>query len=174
MGENKETGWNLGRQARAAAVVAVLVFALDQASKYYLIDFMAKAGGPVTITPWFNLVMVWNYGVSFGMFAQGSGASRWVLVGLTSAVTLWLIWWLRQPRSPLETLAVGWIIGGALGNITDRLIHGAVADFFDFHVAGMHWPAFNIADTGITLGVVLWLLSGWCAGAVKEKEAKEE
>lgn len=131
----------------------------DQVSKARLLDIMAANGfRAIEITGFFNLVMVWNSGVSFGMFNSGAETTRWLLTGLAVAVAIGLAVWLRGLTKRLPVFAVGLVIGGALGNVVDRLQYGAVADFFDLHVAGWHWPAFNIADAAITVGVVLLLL----------------
>jgi len=137
------------------AALAAAVCAADQASKPWLMGLVA--GGPVEVTPFFNLVMVWNSGVSFGLLQQ-EGDGRWLLIALAAAIVAGLSVWLwRRPGRRLA-LALGAVIGGALGNVADRLNYGAVADFFDFHVAGWHWPAFNIADAAIVLGVLGLLL----------------
>lgn len=138
--------------------LAALVFLADRASKAWLIDVMQENGGPIELTPFFNLVMVWNRGISFGLF-QADDTGRWLLVGLSLAIVVLLAVWLSRGETRAVMLALGAVIGGALGNVYDRiwLPQRAVADFFDLHVAGWHWPAFNIADAGITLGV-LWLV----------------
>lgn len=102
--------------------------------------------------PFFNIVMVWNEGVSFGML--GGGVMPLALVALAVMITGIFGVWLARTVRPLEALACALVIGGAVGNIIDRLRFGAVADFIDIHVAGYHWPAFNLADSCITLGIV--------------------
>ena len=133
-------------------VAAVLVVAADQASKLWVLA--AQSGLPVEIAPFFNIVLVWNRGVSFGMFGS---AGPLVLAALAGAVALVLVvWMLRSPRR-FEALALGAVAGGAAGNILDRLTRGAVVDFLDFHIAGWHWYAFNLADSAITVGIALLL-----------------
>ncbi len=110
----------------------------------------------IPVLPFFNLVLVWNRGVSFGMFGDGS-AGPWLLVLLAVGIVAALLWWLRKAEGLLSVASLGLIIGGAVGNVIDRLVHGAVVDFLDFHAAGWHWPAFNVADSAITVGVVLLL-----------------
>ena len=131
---------------------AVAVFAADQATKLWV---LAAAGGlPVEIAPFFNIVLVWNRGVSFGMFGS---AGPLVLAALAGAVAVVLVvWMLRSPRR-FEALALGAVAGGAAGNILDRLTRGAVVDFLDFHIGGWHWYAFNLADSAITVGVAMLL-----------------
>ena len=110
---------------------------------------------PVKVVPGFDLVMVWNYGISYGWFASHSQATRWILIALSllAAVLLW-IWLARQTRA-LIAAAIGLVLGGALANATDRLVHGAVADFFHLYVAGFSWYVFNIADMAIVAGVLV-------------------
>ena len=130
---------------------AVAVFAADQASKLWV---LAAGGLPVEITPFFNIVLVWNRGVSFGMFGS---AGPLVLAALAGAVAVVLVvWMLRSPRR-FEAVALGAVAGGAAGNILDRLTRGAVVDFLDFHIGGWHWYAFNLADSAITVGVAMLL-----------------
>jgi signal peptidase II len=124
-----------------------------------LIEFLNGLNfAPVEFTSFFRIVMVWNRGVSFGMFNSGEEVTRWVLTALAVGVSIALVVWLSRVRSRLPAVAIGLVVGGALGNALDRVIRGAVADFFDFHVAGWSWPAFNIADAAITVGVLLLVL----------------
>ncbi len=137
---------------RYGLAAAAAVFAADQASKLWVLA--AQAGLPAEIAPFFNIVLVWNRGVSFGMFGS---AGPLVLAALAGAVALALVvWMLRSPRR-FEALALGAVAGGAAGNILDRLTRGAVVDFLDFHVAGWHWYAFNLADSAIAVGVAMLL-----------------
>ena len=141
---------------RFGFLVAAIVLVLDQLSKIALIDLMRANPGGIVLTPFFNLVQVWNRGVSFGMLGGEwfGDNQRWILSALAIAVSVLLAFWLRKAERPIDRLALGLVIGGAIGNAIDRVIYGAVADFFDFHVAGWHWPAFNIADAAITCGAV--------------------
>lgn len=126
----------------------------DQASKWWMLDKVGIASRPpIEITSFFNLVMVWNKGISFGMFAGQEAA--WFLIIMALVIVAVLLVWLARCRERLIAAAIGLIVGGALGNVIDRLRFGAVADFFDFHLMGYHWPAFNIADSLIFIGVVL-------------------
>ncbi len=142
-------------------LLALLILVADQASKAPLLDLMAQYPGGIEITSFFNLVMVWNRGVSFGLFSDADDSRRWILIAAAAAITLWLLVWLWRGPNRLVALALGLVIGGALGNILDRLRFGAVADFFDFHLFGWHWPAFNIADCAIVVGVGLLLLDSF-------------
>jgi len=141
--------------------LALLVLIADQASKPWLLALMERNPGGVEVTPFFNLVMVWNRGVSFGLFSDDSDTRRILLILAASGITLWLLFWLWRGATRLVSVALGMVIGGAVGNIFDRLRYGAVADFFDFHLAGWHWPAFNIADCAIVVGVGLLLFDSF-------------
>lgn len=111
--------------------------------------------GEITILPFFNLVMVWNEGVSFGLFSNAGDLSLWILVALTIAITIWFTVWLFMTNILTQKIAITMVIGGALGNIIDRLRFGGVIDFLDFHAFGWHYPAFNLADSCIVLGVII-------------------
>jgi signal peptidase II len=142
------------RVKRFGWTMALCALALDQGSKWY---FLNKTDLPffqfTSITPFFDLVMVWNKGISFGMF---SGQNQpYLLIGISFAIILVLWRWLATARSTWISGACGLVIGGALGNVIDRLRFGAVADFFDFHIDIYHWPAFNVADSCIFIGVVI-------------------
>jgi signal peptidase II len=147
------------RGLRIGLLVALAVLALDQASKALA---LALLGGrpPVEVTGFFNLVLVWNPGVSFGML-QGLGETGpWLLTGFAVAVCVALLFWLARERRGLTRLALGLVLGGAIGNIVDRLRFGAVIDFLDFHAMGYHWPAFNVSDSAIVVGAALLLFDG--------------
>lgn len=137
---------------------AVAVFALDQVTKSAVLTASdGVSGWAVEVLPFFNLVTVRNTGVSFGLLSGGI-AAWWVLSAVALVVTAFLCRWLWRERSLLVATGLGLIIGGALGNVVDRWRHGAVTDFLDFHAAGWHWPAFNLADVGIVVGVgaIIW------------------
>ena len=148
---------------RFGLAVAAIVLVLDQVSKLALIDLLRANPGGIEVAPFFNLVQVWNRGVSFGMLGGEwfGNYQRWILTMLAIAVSALLGFWLSKAERPIDRLALGLVIGGALGNAIDRVAYGAVADFFDFHVAGWHWPAFNIADSAIVVGVALLLIDGF-------------
>jgi signal peptidase II len=145
---------------RLGLVVAGLVVLLDQLSKLAILLLLDHA---VAVTPFLNLVLVWNRGVSFGMFASAGALMPWLLSGLALAVVVALGLWLRRVEHPLAGSALGLIIGGALGNVIDRVRFGAVVDFLDFHALGHHWPAFNVADSAICVGAALLLVDGLLA-----------
>ena len=134
--------------------------AFDQLIKWAALEWFDFASHPVTVTPFFNLVLVWNRGVSFGMFSQAGAGAPWILSGLALAVVLGLLYWLRQAETRLIMVGLALVIGGALGNVIDRIRFGAVVDFLDFYIGDYHWPAFNTADSAIFIGAGLLLLDG--------------
>lgn len=140
--------------------VAAVVLVLDQLTKWLILEYVMQPPRVIEVTPFFNLVMAWNRGVSFGMFAHGADMMPYVLSLLALAICWLLFGWLRKVNDPWPAVALGMVMGGAVANVIDRLRFGAVADFLDFHVAGYHWPAFNVADSGIVVGVVLLLIDG--------------
>jgi signal peptidase II len=142
--------------ATAAGVVA-----LDQLSKaLVLTHFGGSAFAGDTVAPFFNLVLTFNRGMSFGLFntAPGSGGISAALFSLAAVIiVVGLVFWLSRVASPLLGFAIGLIVGGAVGNVIDRIRYGAVVDFLDFHIGTYHWPAFNLADSAICLGVAAML-----------------
>jgi signal peptidase II len=150
--------------------VAVAAALLDRVSKWVLLDLWPPPAGGLRLTPFFNLVMAWNRGVSFGLFDADWPGLPWLLSALALAIVAGLVLWLRKAEGPWLAAALGLIIGGALSNVVDRLVFGAVADFFDFHLAGYHWPAFNMADTAIVVGVGILLFDALFAGPERTKK----
>lgn len=143
-----------GPFSRFGAIVAVAAFAIDQIHKWWMLYvYEIGARKVVTITPFFDLVLVWNQGISYGLFQQDGELGRYVLIAVMILAVVFLIVWLAGCDSRLGAMALGLVIGGALGNIVDRVIHGAVADFFSFHAFGFHWYVFNLADVAIVAGV---------------------
>jgi signal peptidase II len=153
-----------GRHNFLGLALTVIALAADQFHKYWMIEvYRITEKEPVAVTPFLNLVMVWNPGISYGLFPAGSSSGRLVLVGISIAAVLALLIWMSNASSRLVAAGIGLIIGGAIGNLIDRLVYGAVADFFSFHYAGYYWYVFNIADVAITAGVIGlildWLLA---------------
>jgi signal peptidase II len=142
---------------RLGLVVAATVVVLDQLTKWAILTWLERA---IALTPFFNLVVVWNRGVSFGMLDSDGALAPWLLSGLALAVVVALLIWLRQVEHPLPAVGLGLIIGGAVGNVIDRVRFGAVVDFLDVHALGWHWPAFNVADSAICIGAALLLVDG--------------
>jgi signal peptidase II len=160
---------------RIGLLVAAVALVLDQVVKLiflYGVGWIDTLGQPgnghrVEVLPFFDLVMVWNRGISYGLLQAESDFHRWVLVAFAVGVTGFLIWWLRGIQDLRLAQAVGLIIGGAVGNVIDRILYGAVADFFLLHAFGYEWYVFNVADTAVVLGVVIMgfdlLITEWRA-----------
>jgi signal peptidase II len=140
---------------------AVLAFVADQGSKIALLygaGFRDMApGDKIPVLPFFNLVMVWNPGISYGLFPASGMLGTVILELATLAVIAFLAWWLWKSSDPVVVLGCGLIVGGGLGNLLDRLLYGRVADFFHFHGFGYDWYVFNIADLAVTLGAVAFI-----------------
>ncbi len=152
------------RRGRAALCLALAVAAvalvLDQASKWAIVELVMDPPRAIEVTEFFNLVLVHNTGVSFGLFGEQTAWKPWALGALAVAVSGALLYWLRREPEQFLALAVGLIVGGAMGNVVDRVRLGAVMDFLDFHLGTWHWPAFNMADSAITLGVAFLVFDG--------------
>lgn len=145
--------------------IAVVTLVLDQISKWWILSvFNLPSRGVVEVLPFFNLAMVWNRGVSFGLMAADGDLGRWLLVGLTVAISVGVLVWLRRAADVLTVLGLGLILGGAIGNIIDRIAYGAVADFVQLHAFGYSFYVFNVADAGITIGVALLLWDAILSG----------
>jgi signal peptidase II len=147
-----------GPLSRLGLAMALVAAAADQAVKLWLIFvYDLGARGVVTLTPFLSLVMAWNTGISFSLFPQTGPLGQWALLALKVIVMLLLWIWLARANSKLTALALGLIIGGALGNAIDRIAYGAVADFVLFHVTtatfSFNWAVFNLADAAIVVGV---------------------
>jgi len=143
--------------------VAAVVAVADQLTKLWILHFFAaRAGGPpvVAIAPFFNLVLTGNRGVSFGLFNNDATANMAIFTAVAGVIIVGLLLWLRRADTAVLRLGLGMVIGGAIGNVVDRLTHGAVVDFLDFHLGDWHWFAFNLADAAICLGVGALLLDG--------------
>lgn len=151
-----------GHASRIGLAVALVTAVIDQASKLWLLFvFDLRARGVVTLTPFLDLVLAWNTGISFSLFRQDGDTGRWILLGLTVVATILLVVWLARAASTATAVALGLIIGGAVGNAIDRLAYGAVVDFVRFHITTetfeFNWAVFNIADAAIVFGVVVLL-----------------
>ena len=135
--------------------IFLLLIVADQATKQVMLDLIFDPPRRIEIMAILNLVPVWNRGMSFGMLAGGGALVPLGLTGLAVVVSAWLFW--MVPRlNRVQRLSAAFIAGGAIGNALDRLRFGKVVDFIDLHYAGVHWPAFNLADAAITIGAVLW------------------
>lgn len=142
------------RAARLSGLVAILgAFLLDQATKLSALSALGR-GDVYAVLPIFNLRLSFNQGISFSLFTETFTDRPVMLAGITLAITALLGVLLVRSATRLEAVALGLIIGGALGNVFDRLRIGAVIDFLDFHLWGFHWPAFNVADSAIVIGAM--------------------
>jgi len=160
---------------RLGFAVAILVYGIDQLIKWTIVtplDLPNQPGGAIELLPFFRLLWVENHGISMGFLTAGSASGRWMLVGLTGAIAVAVVYWLWRERNRLDAAALGLVLGGALGNITDRVRLGYVADFLDLHFGNWHpFLVFNVADAAITIGVLLLVLR---ALFVREPAASED
>ena len=139
-------------------LLAAITVGLDQFTKALVLAFLEPYQA-VEWAPFLSCVLVFNTGISFGLFAGETALLRWVLIGLALAVSVLLTSWLYKEKRPRVASALGLILGGAIGNVVDRIFRHAVVDFLDLHIGGWHWPAFNLADSAITVGVVLYVFT---------------
>lgn len=150
---------------RLFLVVFVVTLLLDQASKlwlYFAVDIATRQ--PIEITSFFNLILVWNRGISYGLFQQSTELGRWALTGFKLAATVGLSIWAWRSGEKWLCLGLGMIAAGALGNAIDRIIYGAVLDFAHFFWGSFSWYVFNIADAAIVVGVVVLLYDSFTSG----------
>ena len=153
-----------GRSIRSGASVwpwlgwALVILVADQVTKALILG-RYQLGDSTTITSFFNIVRAHNTGAAFSFLAQAGGWQRWMFTGFGLLAALFILWQLRaHPGQKMFSFALASILGGAVGNVIDRLMHGYVVDFLDFHWAGSHFPAFNVADAGISVGAALLIL----------------
>lgn len=154
---------------RLGLAAAAATLALDQASKAWMLALLFDPPRAIRVAPFLDLVPVWNRGISFGLFAADAAIMPYLLSAFAAAVVVVLAIWLHRAANRHVALALGLIIGGAVGNVIDRMRFGAVADFIDLHVGGWHWPAFNVADSAITIGVALLVLDALSTGREERK-----
>jgi signal peptidase II len=135
--------------------LAACIVAADQLTKYLVVRSFAP-GESVALTSFFNMVLVHNAGAAFSFLSDQGGWQRGFFITIALAASVWIVYLLvRHPRERLFALALTLVLAGAVGNVIDRILVGAVVDFLDFHAFGYHWPAFNVADSAITCGAVL-------------------
>ena len=138
--------------------LALIVLIADQFTKVLILGYY-RLGDATYITSFFNVVRAHNTGAAFSFLADSSGWQRWFFTAIGVGAALFIVWLLRSHAGQkLFSFALACIMGGAIGNVVDRLLHGYVVDFLDFHIAGRHFPAFNIADSAITIGAVCLVL----------------
>jgi len=162
-------------QAKMRAVIwtAAAVFVLDQLTKYIVVHLMEldRVLQIDVLPPWLQFRMAWNQGINFGLFSNSAEVMRWVLIALALAISAWVWVWMRREAQPIRVrMAAGLLIGGALGNVLDRILYGAVADFLNMSVPGLANPfSFNVADIAIFAGAIGLVLF---AGDGKDKPRK--
>lgn len=139
-------------------LVAAVLAVLDQLSKWVILNMVMVPPRTIPVTPFFDIVLGWNAGISFGLFGGGPEAGRWIFIGAGCLIIVILLLWMARAGRGLLVFAIGLIIGGAVGNIIDRLRFGAVTDFLYFHYRDYGFPAFNLADSAISIGVALILI----------------
>lgn len=164
---------------RRGLLLSAVIIVLDQLTKWWVVEQVMRPPGVaetpffspvrVEVLPVFDLVMAWNRGVSFGVFNNNGPWNAAALSVLSLVIVAFLVAWLRKAPSRMIALALGGIIGGALGNVIDRIRWGAVADFLDVHVMGHHWPAFNLADSAISVGAAVLVLDALFARSSSSK-----
>jgi signal peptidase II len=147
--------------------LATLVALLDQASKWWILNEVMKPRRVVPVTSFLNLVLSFNKGITFGLFNRGHPMTPYIFTSAAIVIMLLLLNWLIHTTSRTVAVGLSLVMGGALGNVVDRVNYGAVVDFLDFHVFGYHWYAFNLADSAIVCGVGLLLLENLVRGAKK-------
>ena len=159
---------NLFLQKVFAFMVAIAWFVADYFSKQWALETLGN-GMVIRLTSWMEFKLAFNKGAAFSLFADGSGWQRWFFMGIAIVIGLWLCYALLFERTnALTRLAYASILGGAIGNLYDRILHGKVVDFISWHIGNAYWPTFNVADVGICVGVgllvIAWLVE-WRAGS---------
>ncbi len=147
----------ISRRAFALSLT-LIVFILDQTSKQLILDWFFSGNSKIEVTSFLNFILSGNTGITFGMLQLNSSYFVVFLCVVTLFISILLLKWLWKAESVLSSLGLSLILGGALGNLIDRLMYGKVVDFIDFHVFGYHWYTFNIADCAIVVGVVLFII----------------
>lgn len=140
-------------------ILIISLILIDQLSKILLINFFQDSQSyQLSVFPFLNLVYVWNKGISFGMFSTLEN-SNYLFMFASTCISIVLLYFLATTKNKIEKISYSLIVAGAAGNILDRIIHGAVFDFIDFHIYQHHWPAFNVADSLVFIGVLLLMLN---------------
>lgn len=142
-------------------IYALLVILADQISKACILSCFADRAPFIRVTPFFNIVLAWNKGVSFSMFHSDHQAMPWILVTVSLLICGMILHWMSMEKNQTTINCFALIVGGALGNVIDRIRFRAVVDFLDFHIGAYHWPAFNVADSAICVGagiILIWNL----------------
>ena len=148
-------------------VISALVIVLDQVTKYWVSQSLAPGAG-VPVTPFFNLVLTYNTGAAFSFLSQASGWQRGFFIVIAALASLLIIYFIRRyHREKRFSFGLSLILGGAVGNLWDRIVLGHVVDFLDFYIQAYHWPAFNVADSAITCGAALLIWDSFNRRAAK-------
>ena len=139
--------------------ISAAIIGLDQVTKWLMVSWLALYE-TVAIMPYFNLTMAHNHGAAFSFLAQAGGWQRWFFTVLALVISTVLVVWLTKlkPEAKLEAISLSLVIGGAIGNVIDRICYGYVIDFLDIYIGSSHWPAFNVADSAICIGAVLLII----------------
>jgi signal peptidase II len=150
--------------------IAVAIVVFDQLTKFIAADYLMQHG-EIYLTPFLNLVLVHNTGAAFGFLSSAGGWQNIFFITVAVAASAFILWmsWRLSAKDKLLATGLMLVLGGALGNLTDRLIHSYVIDFIDFYYGTWHWPAFNVADSAITLGAVILLLDALRPGSRKSR-----
>lgn len=145
-----------------------LVIVLDQLSKWLMTSWLSLYE-TVAVMPFFNLTIAHNTGAAFSFLAQAGGWQRWFFIGLAISISIGLFIWLKKlAKTNMEAISVSLILGGAIGNVIDRVYFGYVIDFLDIYYGSYHWPAFNIADSAIVVGAILLVIDSFTAKSETE------
>ncbi len=160
---------------RQGFVIAVVAFLADRITKWWVLNVLdLDRVRHIEILPFLDFRMVWNRGISMGLFQADGETGRWVLIVLTSLVALFLLVWLFRVQNRILAIALGMVLGGAFGNIWDRISYGAVADFVHLHAGSWSFYIFNVADSAITIGVILLLADALLLPQKQPKRPLEE
>jgi len=158
---------------KSGLVISGVLLLADQLTKYWILNGLKLAEvGSINLLPFLNFTMVWNKGISMGI-PLGDFLGRWGISILTVGIVVWLLAWLRKTDRKIEAISLSLIIGGAIGNLIDRFIHGAVVDFVHLHAGGYSFYVFNVADSAITIGAILLLFDGLRDGLKGPKNASK-
>src|SRR5690348_9310306 len=164
------------KNRQAGFIVAILVFAIDQLTKWWVTGPLGirHIGDQLVLLPIFNFTYTRNEGISLGLFNATTEVGRWMLVALTSAIAIGVAYWMGREKNRVDRLALGMVLGGALGNILDRTLHGYVVDFLDLHFGAWRpFLIFNVGDAAISIAVVILLLRAFLTRKEGSKETIE-
>ncbi|MBL8670769.1 MAG: signal peptidase II [Alphaproteobacteria bacterium] len=148
--------------------IAAAILAADQVTKLAMIEWLADHGRSVEVLGFLNLRLGYNKGISFGLLRDLLGERPWLVIVINAAIVSVLLAWMLRAERRSEVAALGSIVGGALGNVTDRVRQGSVTDFIDLHAYGWHWPSFNLADSAIVVGAFGLVISSLMAGSAPD------